>query len=143
MTLDSIYPSSLNVLIIDDSLGDYIISRRDIEKYNGGELNPRFTHTRHPEEGLELLTNKEHENFDLVVLDPNTFALKPESIAGIDRFLTPMRQLGYTTPVICHTYRDTMTEEEALRVGATAYAGKEDEKSLIRALEQVFQPVRV
>jgi len=139
MTQDSPYPPSIRILIIDDNLGDAIVAQSELRKYfpEGFQLN--FNHQRFPEKGLEVLAR---QNIDLVILDPNSNALKPTTRAGITDFLEPMRELGYQTPVICFTNPVCMSMDEALVAGATAYAPKEDYETLSRrVLSEVFQPV--
>lgn len=138
MIQDTEYPPSINILIIDDYIGDAEITKLELKKHFSGVFSPIFNHQRFPEKGLEVLAQN---NTDLVILDPNTNTLNPRNRLGIRDFLEPMRTQGYQTPVICFTISQCMSMDEALAAGATAYAPKEDYEALFRTLDEIYQPV--
>jgi len=143
MTQDTEYPPS-RVLIIDTDLGDYfhtknILQKHFSEEYPHLQYSPQFLNERFPDNGLEVLTQG---NIDLIILDPNTNSLKPETRRGLDEFLVPMRNRGYRTPVICLADPKCIEENEALKMGATAYAPKGDDDSLCKALNALYQPIK-
>jgi DNA-binding response OmpR family regulator len=125
-------PQVVRLLVIDDSEGDYVITRKLL--LDAEDTNYQVDWASHGSTALQIMEDEEH---DVYLLDQRLGAL-----SGLD-VLTELRARGMTRPTIMLSgLSDASPDRQAMNAGASDYIVKGEmtaavlERSIRYALEQ-------